>query len=320
MTLLVAREVVVFLFVEAVLLVLLTVAALNSVVILRRWNFEDTSAAQYRLERRTYLVTLVIVFTLAAKILLLPFFAYMLDRLAVLVPGAMCAAGVIGANPFGNPLLVLKVALLFPAGLWLIVNRADLAVVDHRFLRTKLKLFLGVFALVVVESVLDWAYLSGIPTEAPVQCCSVIYGISGGVTLPLGFDTRSLVMLFYLVYALVVVTGAMRYDLLGLLAAVLMLVVGYQAVVHVFGTYVYQLPTHKCPFCMLQPEYHAVGYVLWGSLFLGTFFGAAGWPLRLMLGRAPAFLRRWSLGCTTLFVLICTLYVVVYYLRNKVLL
>ena len=217
---------------------------------------------------------------------------------------------------------MLKVTLLFPAGLWLIVNRADLATVDHRYLRAKLKLFLAVFALVVAESVLDWVYLGRIPDRgAGAVLLGDLRHLRRGSRCPLGFDARARwPCSFYLVYALVVVTGAMRYDRLGLLAAVLMLVVGYQAVVHVFGTYVYQLPTHKCPFCMLQPEYHAVGYLLWGSLFLGTFFGAAGFPLRLMLGKAPAFLRRWSLGCTTLFVLICTLYVVVYYLRNKVLL
>ncbi|MCD8478146.1 MAG: hypothetical protein LRY68_09925, partial [Sulfurospirillum sp.] len=27
-----------------------------------------------------------------------------------------------------------------------------------------------------------------------------------------------------------------------------------------FSTYVYELPTHHCPFCLLQSDYYGVGY------------------------------------------------------------
>jgi len=50
-------------------------------------------------------------------------------------------------------------------------------------------------------------------------------------------------------------------------------VISYYGVVYFFGTYIYELPTHKCPFCMMQKEYHYVGYLLWGTLFFGSAFG-----------------------------------------------
>jgi hypothetical protein len=316
---LLSGEVIVFLFLEGLLLLLLAGAAVGAAGILRRWDFQATDTRQYRLEKRAYLVTLIILFALAAKILLLPFFAYTIDRLAALVPGAMCGAGVLGANGFGGPLLLLKVAVLALAGTWLLVNREDLAAPDYPFLRAKLWLFLAAWVLVVAETVLDLLYLTRISTLSPVQCCSLIYGVAGpGPQLPLGLDTRLLLILFYLVAALALVAGLARLAVVAAASSAGLLFFGYHAVVDFFGTYVYQLPTHRCPFCMLQPEYHLVGYLIWGSLFGGAFFGVAAPLLRWLLGRHVALAWRGNVILVTVFVLVCSLYVGVYYLRNGV--
>ncbi len=318
---LLANEVVVFLFLETVLLVLLTVALVNSLTVLRGWDFSATTPAQYALEKRAYLVVLVILGTLIFKILLLPFFSHTIDQLASIIPGAMCGAGVIASNSFGSSLLLLKVVVLYMAGIWLLANREDLRAENHPHLRAKLQFFLLVFLAVAVESVLDWLFLLNISTLTPVQCCSGIYGAVGeGNPLPLGLDTNTLLAVFYLLYVLVVVLGLMRYNLLHLLTSAVFLYFGYYAVVYFFGTYVYELPTHKCPFCMLQKEYYYFGYLLWGSLLTGTFFGVAGFVLRVLLGRDVDFTRRWAVVFHTIFVITCSIYVGGFYLRNGVLL
>ncbi len=318
---LMANEVVVFLFLEAVLLVLLTVALVNTLTILKSWDFTATTPAQYALEKRSYLVVLVILGTMVFKILLLPFFSHTIDQLSGIIPGAMCGAGVIASNGFGPLLLLLKVVVLFLAGIWLFANREDLRAENHPHFRAKLKFFLLIFLAVAVESVLDWLYFLNISTLTPVQCCSGIYGAVGeGNPLPLGLDTNTLLALFYLLYALVVVLGLMRYNLLHLLISAAFLYFGYYAVVYFFGTYVYELPTHKCPFCMLQKEYYYVGYLVWGSLLAGTFFGVAGFVLRLLLGHDVGYTQRWAVAFHTIFVITCSLYVGVFYLRNGVLL
>ena len=317
---LLSHQVVVFLFLEALVLAALSAALVSAVPILRHWDFQATTARQYRLEKRAYLVTLVILFALGVKLVLLPFFAFAMDRLAVLVPGAMCGAGIMNANATGPLLLVWKIAVLFLAGLWLILNERDLKAVDHPHFRAKMHLFVGLFTLVAVESALDWVFLTRIPTLTPVQCCSIIFGVSGPAegALPLGLTTPLLLVLFGLFFLLVLVLAAARYALLSCLANAAFFFWAYQAVVHFFGTYIYELPSHKCPFCMLQPEYHLVGYAVWGLLFAGTFFGMAALPLQLVLGRAPAYTYRWNLILTTAFTLLCVAYVLVYYLRNGV--
>lgn len=316
---LLSNEVVVFLFLELVVLVSLAVAFISALEILRGWDFEAVTTAQYRLEKRSYLVILIILFSLVAKLLLLPFFGYAIDKLALIIPGAMCGAGVINANGYGAVLLDLKVVVLLLAGIWLIVNQQDLRATDYPYLKAKLRLFLGIFALIVAETLLDFLYVSNISTLTPVQCCSVIFGVSGADNaLPMGLNTELLLELFYLLFALIIVLCIARYSFLNMVINIAFLYFAYHAVVDFFGTYVYQLPTHKCPFCMLQKEYYFIGYLIWGTLFLGTFFGMAGFPLKLLLGKNVDYVYRFNIIFLTAFVLLCSLSVGLYYLRNGV--
>jgi len=306
---------------ELVLAISGLVACVSTLKILRRWDFRRVSSAQYRLEKRGYLVVLIIFFLLTAKLALLPFFAYAVDKLAVIIPGAMCGAGVINANVYGGLLLKLKIVVLFLSGLWLLVNRTDLRATDYPHFKAKLRLYLAIFGFVVVETALDFLYFANISTLTPVACCSVIFGISRGAdALPLGLDTGSLLLVFYLLFALILVLCLARYSLVSLVANAAFLFFAYHAVVGFFGTYIYALPTHKCPFCMLQKEYYFVGYLVWGSLFLGTFFGMAAFPLKLILGRETGSMYRFNALFLGLFVLLASLQVGIYYLRHGVLL
>ena len=123
---LLSSEVIVYLLSETVLYVLLFIAAVSTFAILRKWDFEQFTTEQFALENRSYLVMSIIFFVLLLKIGLLPYFVYTIDALSVLIPGAMCAAGVIDANGYGNPLLAVKIAILFLSGLWLAINHIDI--------------------------------------------------------------------------------------------------------------------------------------------------------------------------------------------------
>ena len=313
-----SNEVVVFLFIEALLLILQSIAFINAVVILRHWDFGSTSSLQYKLEKRAYLVVLIILFTLGFKSIQLPFFSFTIDKLSNIVPGAMCGAGVISANEYGPLLLVLKVAILFLTGIWLILNNQDLKETDYPYFKAKLWFFILIFLFVVMESVLDILYLANISILSPVSCCSTIYGLVGGNPIPFDLDTSRLLMLFYLIYALAMFTSIFRYAVMNLVTNAIFLYVAYYAVVYFFGTYVYELPTHKCPFCMLQKEYFYVGYFIWGTLFLGTFFGIAGAVLKMMMKKDVPYTYRYSALFNTIFVLLCSLYVGIFYLKNGV--
>lgn len=315
------NEVIVYLLSETVLYFLLFVAFLVTVGLIRKWDFDAFTTEQFTLENRSYLVMTIIFFAIVLKIILLPYFVYTIDALSDLVPGAMCGAGVIKANAYGNPLLALKIVILFLSGLWLSINTIDLKAKRYPYLKLKSWLFLFIFVLLSAEFLLDILYFTHIETTNPVSCCSVIFGQTGGAnSLPLGLDIPKLLMLFYLLFALIVLSLLSSLPLVSIASGILFVMVGYYAVVYFFGTYIYELPTHKCPFCMLQDHYYYVGYVIWGSLLLGTFYTLDSAVMQLFFKHPSRKLKRIALLFLTLFVLLCSAYVGIYYLKNGVLL
>jgi len=316
-----SNQVLVYLLSEGILLLLLAVAFVVTVGILRYWDFGSFSARQFALERRAYLVMTILGFVFVVKFALLLYFVFTIDGLAVLVPGAMCAAGVISANDYGLNLLFIKLLLLFLLFFWMALNRYDLEARSYPVFRWKSWLFVGIFLLVLLEGWLDLAYFSHIDLRAPVSCCSALFGqLEGANPLPFGLNIPRLLLLYYLLFGVTAASMLLHQKAVTLLSATLFMVVSYYAVVYFFGTYVYELPTHKCPFCMMQREYGYVGYAIWGTLFIGTFLALIWAIMGLLLKQERRRERSWSLLLLSVFVLLCSAYVAVYYLKTGVLL
>ncbi|HIP61232.1 MAG TPA: hypothetical protein EYG98_01605 [Sulfurovum sp.] len=318
---LLSNQVIVYLVSESILLGLLSIAFIITAGILKGWDFGSYTEQQFTLERRAYLVMTILLFVFAVKFFLVLYFVFAIDNLSVLVPGAMCAAGVISANDYGMVLLFFKLLVLFFLILWMALNKYDLQAKDYPVFRIKSWLFVLIFIMVVVEAWLGVAYFTNIDMLEPVNCCSTLYGqLEGANPLPFGLDKTKLLILFYLLF--VVLAGAMfsGQKLLAIMTNIMFVVIAYYAVVYFFGTYVYELPTHNCPFCMLQKEYYFVGYLIWGSLFGGVYLSLVSSMMELYLGAHRKKERLWSLSLLSIFMLLCTGYVVVYYIRNGVLL
>ena len=318
---LLSNQVIVFLLSEATLFTLLTVAFVVSLKVLLKWDFESFTPFQFALERQAYLVSTIILFVFLMKFILIVYFIFSIDTLSLLLPGAMCGAGVIKANVYGSYLLILKLLILFLLTLWIYVHSYDMRTKNHQWFKQKSWLFSLIFVFIILELSLDFSYFLNIDTHMPVSCCSALFGqLEGANPLPFGLSINLLLVLFYLLYILVLLTIKSGYTILYILTNILFVFISYYAVVYFFGTYVYQLPTHKCPFCMLQPEYYYVGYLLWGSLFMGTYIGLSDAVCTLWLGKTDLKLKKIVMVLLSVFVLLCTAYVAVYYLRNSVLL
>jgi len=317
-----SNQVIVYLLSESTLFILLFVAFLVSIKIVLKWNFESFTPAQFKLEQQAYLVTTITLFVFVMKFFLTLYFTFTIDALSLLVPGAMCSAGVITANDYGVPLLSLKLFILFGLTLWLYVNFYDVRTKNYQWFKEKSALFMLIFLLIIFELILDFLYFSNIDTHLPVSCCSALFGqLEGANPLPFGLNIELLLILFYLLFSMVIVTLLTKQSLLYIVSNVLFLYVAYFLVVYFFGTYIYELPTHKCPFCMLQKEYYFVGYLLWSSLFLGSFMGINSAIIRMWLKKETSVkASKRVMVLLGFFVLLCSAYVGVYYLRNGVLL
>ena len=163
MSVFLSGSVIAFLAVELIVIALMAISQFHIVRIMRYWDFNATSNLQYALEKRNYLINTILFFTIACKIILFIFFALCLNELSSVVPGAMCSAGVVGSNRYGNILLLLKILLIFGFGLWLILNSLDLKAGKFPYLKRKYLIFTILFTGVLAEFILERFYF--LPTS-----------------------------------------------------------------------------------------------------------------------------------------------------------
>ncbi|NFV79378.1 hypothetical protein [Magnetospirillum aberrantis] len=303
----------------AALLVLASVPFAWTVV--RRWNLADGSEAQLRMERRTYLVATLLKIVMAAELAALVLFVFNADRMATLFTGAMCAVGTLKVDPWGFPTLYLKLAVFFLAGCWLVLDHVDNRGWDYPLIRVKYAALILLAPVLVGSAVVQGAYFMGLRADVITSCCSTLFS-GGGVTvtsnsvasLPHGLALSLLAGSL----AAVLASGAvvLRWRRCGWLHALLSVaafVIGMSAIISTISVYVYEMPHHHCPFCILKREYGHIGYALYVPLFVGTVCGLgagiAGWAgrrpsLSTMAPLVARSLAAWSVGGYALFGLV----------------
>lgn len=273
-------------------------------VILRYWDPTSGSSGQLELERRTVLLSTLISWALVFEVLALALLVFTADSLAPLFTGAMCAAGTLAASVYGYPALLVGLAASLGAGLWLIVNHADTRSDRYPLLRLKYAALLALTPLVLLAGALRVAYLGSLEPEVITSCCGALFSASGqGLGAGLAaLPGRFLAPAFWGVTAAGAAAGLTvartgRGSLaLGLLGAAAV-PVGLAGLVAYVSPYVYELPAHRCPFCLLQREYGFVGWPLYAALLGGALAAVGAAVVHLARGRpglehAAAGLRR----------------------------
>jgi hypothetical protein len=257
--------------------VLVGAAAVHGAVILRGWDPRSGSERQLALERRTALVSTLLGHALVFQVVSLFLFVFTADALAPQLSGAMCAAGALQANAHGYPALLLMLAAAVAAGLWLVLDHADRLGHDAPLLQVKYAVLLALAPLVAWAALRELAWFRGLHPEVITSCCGSLFSRAGrglGAGLAAVSPGLAAALLYATVGGAVVAAalflrrgrGAVALALLGAAALPASLV----AVVAYVSPFVYELPTHHCPFCLLQREYHWIGYPLYATLFLGS--------------------------------------------------
>ena len=266
-------EVTVNLFISSLLFALLSIAFFKSLFIVKNYNINASTSLQYSLEKSSYLVITIIYLSLIIKLLLLPFFTYILNSLADLIPGAMCGAGVISANSYGEPLMVLKIFIVILTMLWLTLNAEDLRSKNFVYFKSKMIFFWLIYLLSISETLLEILFFINLSTVNPVSCCSTLYvNAQGSNPLPFNISTIELVISFYTLSIFIITAAYFRQKYILALLAIVYTYISHLSIVYYFSTYVYQLPTHKCPYCLLQSDYYYIGYFIYASLIIATFY------------------------------------------------
>jgi len=268
-----------------------------------RWDSASSSEGQLLLERKTYLVSTLLGYAFGFQILSAFLFIYTVDDIHPLFVGAMCATGSLNANPVGWAALGLKVLLFFGGGLWLAINRLDQRTELSPLVRLKYAGLLGLIPLAALDMYLQLRYFLGLRPEIITSCCGSLFsdGESGVAAELAGLPIRPMMWAFYLCAGVLAATtalclarreGWLRY--LHAAASLTFFGVALASVISFISLYIYETPTHHCPFDILQAQFRYVGYPLYACLFGGTLFGLLPGLFQPLARRSglPAEIRR----------------------------
>jgi len=286
--------------------------------VMREWDPGSCDEKQLSLERRVDLVSTLAHHGFAIAMFSLPLFIFTAEDIHGLFVGAMCATGTLNAAPYGWQVLLIKIWLFFLGGAWLIVNHYDRLVESAPLLHIKYWALICLFPLTLLDLLLTFTFFGALDPKVITSCCGTLFSRSSDnlgaelAALPVPFS-MGLFFAALAAYALVLVLNlkirraVLRY--LASLMAGLFFVTALVAVVSFLSLYVYQLPTHHCPFDMLQGGYHYIGYPLYIGLFGATLCGLAPGLLQLF-SRLPGMeevvapdQRAWLLGALLFLVL-----------------
>jgi hypothetical protein len=291
-------------------------AAVFAFRILRYWDLSSGSELQVALERRTYLISTIMATCLVFQVISLFLFIHTTDNLCMLFPGTMCAAGILNLNRFGYPVLLLKLVNAIFAGIWLIVNHADNQGYDYPLIRVKYRMLLVMLSFQVAESLLMALYFFSLHPQMITSCCGSLFSSVSGNTAPL-FSLIPVNPLLVAMFAAMVasVLLGVRYlcqsngGYLFSASSAAALVLGAVSLVISIPVYVYAMPGHHCPFCMLHWEYHLVGYLFYAALLGGGVTGLGVGVLQPFIrceslaSALPAIQRRLAMTAMILYAL-----------------
>ena len=324
-------------FGHSALLLVFSLGVITAWQIFRGWDYNSTEEKQFLLEKKTYLVSTVMNFTLLTQILILFLFVTAADELANVLPGAMCAVGTLSSNSYGFLLLDLKIVTFFACFFWLMINYLDNQIESYPLVRKKYLGLMLIYPLAVSESLLFFMFAFNLDPSVITSCCGSVYnegadglgrslaGASAGFILPLFFGIVMLLLLnrFVLIKSRAVKEWFGNFLEFPLWVAFFMTAI--IVIISFISTYVYEMLSHKCPFCFMGGEYHYYGVPLYFCLFVATATGMTGGLLgylrqpqilkekALLLQKKMAAVSFWGMLA---FILIGFLPFVAYYIRT----
>ncbi len=251
------------------------------VQILKSWDIQSGHELQLVLERKTYLISTLLSYVFGLQLLSLFLFIFTADSLTPLFVGAMCAAGTLNVDAFGYPTLVLKIFSFILAGLWLVLNYADNQGYDYPLIKKKYLLLAFIAPFIILETILESAYFLSMKADVITSCCGSLFSserVTGIGSEIASLPAMPMMWVFYSAMLCTLLCGIFFYlkgagGYLYAALSLLMFFISLVSIVSFISLYIYELPTHHCPFCIIMEEYNYIGYLLYMLLFGATVSG-----------------------------------------------
>jgi len=257
-------------------------AGRTAIRVLRYWNPASDSNLQIRLENEIWLASTLVEYGLGFQIITLILFVLAADTFCQVIVGAMCATGALLANSFGMPALLVKIIGVFLYSFWIVLHKLDISAETYPLVTIKYIYLLLILPLLFADITLQTLYIAFLSPDIITSCCAVVFSSSTatGRNLLESFPQNILLVLYYSSIIALITMGylLLKRWLLPLAAAfsagwLFFLWLATVAIITVFSSYIYAMPYHNCPFCILKPEYHYIGFALYFTLIPASFFG-----------------------------------------------
>lgn len=273
-------------------IVLSVLAGTTAIKVIRFWDLSSDSNQQIRLENETWLASTLVQYALAFQIISLLLYVLAADQFSQVIAGAMCATGSFTANIYGLPTLAVKLSGVFLYGFWIVINQFDISSENYPLLKQKYIYLLCLLPVLILDVCLQTLYITKLEPDIITSCCAVVFGESGQSSSNLlgAFSQPILLTLFYGIAALILFFNFLwcRYNCVFLVHInaifwCLFLIISFVAITTVFSSYVYAMPYHRCPFCIIKKEYYYIGLFQYITLLSSVFFGACLSPVSLFI-------------------------------------
>ncbi len=288
-----------------IVLFLMINAVRTGVRVLRYWDPASDSTLQIGLENETWLASTLVEFALAVQGLSLLLFILAADNYSQVIAGAMCATGSLLANEYGLPTLILKLVGFFLYGFWILIHQLDIRSEVYPLVRVKYLYLLLLIPLILADLILQTLYIANLDPDIITSCCAVVLSdtaVESGNLLGILPQSAMLKLYFGTITVLIGCALLMNNLVPGLKSVAQRWQAGLSffyacgwlwffglaltAITTVISSYIYAMPFHRCPFCIIKPEYGYIGLAIYFTLIAGTFFGVSIAAVEL-LGRHP---------------------------------
>jgi hypothetical protein len=263
-----------------------------------------------KFERKGYLVFLLACVTLSVRMVVWPWFYFMLQSFVSEVPGAMCMFGVTQILPSTITFLqVIKPIAFFIMGGWLLCYYVDKSTPTAPLARKNLLFLLIVCGVLLTDGIADVYYVIRMKPLMSVSCCATFFDVPlrPSAMIPQAIFGRNfqkiLFILYYLTNIILIVllftsisrkwtllTPKYRMIILysqGILGIINIPVVIYTVIENI-APKLMQLPYHHCIYCLMGNGMVPDAPIMLGLFVIGTF--AIGWMaiLRLLCNNGEA--------------------------------
>jgi len=282
-------------------------AARTAFQIVIKWVSQSAKREQIQLERRAETARLAAKFSLAVFILSTTLLIIGITHvLPAIVPGAMCATGVLQATDglLGRALMV-RFLVFFIMTLWLTYEKLNLSRPDAPLTIYNSRVLLLALPFFLLAVITTFRGILRIDAHQPVDCCARVYDQFSSLTAArqiAGISDTFWVWTFWMLTALMLLCAVWSLrtkrtngeKATGSLAVITVIWVPIAAItlVRVYAAYFYQVLHHHCPWCLFLPEHKFVGVPLFGALIIISLEGPISYLAAKTAANFPDLLPR----------------------------